>query len=193
MNNILIIDTETSGLPITLGFNKYHSPKKVKYYENSRLIEIAYIIFDKNGKKLKEVSSLIKPLNFEINNSQFHGITHKLASETGISLIDALKDLDEDLTDVNTIVAHNINFDLNIISSECYREKLADLVDKINLKKKECTMKLGRELMKQYKSPKMIELYEYLFKKKISQEHRALSDVVICAQCYFKINNITIN
>jgi DNA polymerase III epsilon subunit-like protein len=187
MRNILIIDTETTGLPITIGFDKYYSPKITKYYEKSRLIEIAYIICDEKKNKIKEVSNLIKPLDFEINNSQFHGITQKIANDSGIDLSDALNYLDEDLNNIDTIVAHNKNFDLNIILSECYRQNNIELADKILSKNTECTMKLGKEIMKQYKSPKMVELYKFLFKKEVLQEHRALSDVIICADCYFKM------
>src|SRR5690348_2096127 len=58
--NKLFFDTETNGLPITKGFDKYYSARETKYYDNSRLLEIGYIIYNNKNKKIKEVCHLIK-------------------------------------------------------------------------------------------------------------------------------------
>ena len=186
-SNILVIDTETTGLPITIGFDKYYSPKELKYYDNSRLIELAYIIYSENGHIIKEVCHLIKPNNFEINNSQFHGITNEMVSQNGIDINKAIDELNKDLDTVNKIVAHNINFDIHILLSECYRMNKDKIANKIEITKKDCTMKMGKFFMKQYRSPKLVDLYKFIFKKNVIQEHRALSDVVLCAECYFQM------
>lgn len=191
--NKMFIDTETIGLPITKGFDNYYSPRETKYYDNSRMIEIGYILYNSKNEKIKEVSNLIKPNNFEIGNSKFHGITNEKAFKEGKNLEDVLTELNNDLLSCDTIIAHNIGFDINIILAEAYRVKNKDLIKSIKLKKKECTMKISQQLMNVYKSPKLIETYEFLFKKKIKQDHRALSDVIICADCYYKIKNIVQN
>ena len=189
----IFIDTETNGLPITKGFNNYYSPREIKYYNNSRMIEIGYLIYNNKNEKIKEVSRLIKPDNFIIENSQFHGITYEKASKEGEKIEDVLVELYNELLLCDTIIAHNINFDINIILSEAYRLKNIDLIKNIKSKKHTCTMKLSQQLMNVYKSPKLIETYEFLFKKKIKQDHRALSDVIICANCYYKITSIAEN
>ena len=48
-------------------------------------------------------------------------------------------------------------------------------------------MEIGKKFMKLNKSPKLIELYKFLFNKEFIQEHRALSDCVACADCYFSM------
>ncbi len=183
----IFIDTETTGLPITKGFNNYHHPKFLKYYEGSRLIELAYIIYDSNGVKLKEVENLVIPENFKIENSKIHGITEEICIKNGKHIDAVLNEFLEDLNGVDTIIAHNTIFDIHIILSECFRRKYYSLINKIQATNKEDTMVLGKSIMKKDKYPKLTELYEYLYKEKFNQEHRALSDVIHCAKCYYKI------
>ena len=44
-----------------------------------------------------------------------------------------------------------------------------------------------------YKIPKLSELYEFLFKETFEGAHNAEADVTATARCYFKIHNIDIN
>ena len=186
--NKLFIDTETTGLPKMKGFNKYYSPSLLNYYDNARIIEIGYVIFSNDNIKIKEVNVLIKPDNFIISNTPIHGITTEEAINKGTDIKIVLLELEKDLENVDTIIAHNISFDINIIFSECYRIKNTNLIEKFKLKNYICTMKLGQSFMKCKKYPKLIELHKYLFNNDIVQNHRALSDVIICYECYFEIN-----
>jgi DNA polymerase-3 subunit alpha len=184
-DNKIFIDTETSGLPITIGFNNYYNPKKIKYYNNSRVIELGYIVCDKNNNIIKQKSSLIIPNEYDIKNSDIHGITTDEVIKNGKDIQIVLSEFYNDLITCNTIISHNILFDINVLMSECYRNKCYDLFEEIKNVKKECTMYLGKKNMKSFKSPKLEELYEYLFNKKIKIEHRALSDAIICKECYY--------
>jgi DNA polymerase-3 subunit alpha len=186
----LVLDTETTGIPITKGFNKYYDPSDIKYYNGSRLIELAYIIYDKDDNIIKEFSSLVKPDNFVITNSHIHGIVQEDALTNGNLLSIVMNELYRDMDMVDTLVAHNMLFDINILLSESYRMNNLDLVNKLKSKKKSCTMLVGQRAMKLYKFPKLIELYKFLYNKPVTQIHRALSDVIICADCYKKIKNI---
>ena len=189
MSNIIVIDTETTGLPKTKGFNNYHDPKYSQYYDSSRLIEIGYIIFNNKGEKIKSNSFLIKPNKFLIKNTFIHGITHKDAVTNGIELNEGLNILNEDLNNIKTIVAHNILFDINIILSEAYRCNNNTLIDNIKDKELECSMKLGKDVLKLSRFPKLTLLYKTLFNKEVVQDHRALSDCILCSECYFKLKN----
>lgn len=188
MSKTLFLDTETTGLPTTKGWGNYYNPSLTSYYDTSRLIEIAYIIYDSEKNIVKSIDYIIKPCGFEITNSKFHGITTHDAIEQGMYLSDVLKEFESDLDDVGTIVAHNINFDMNIILSECYRMKNIDIVKKIGMIERECTMEIGKTYMKSQKYPKLVDLYKHIFNKTIEQKHRALSDTQICADCYYKMN-----
>ena len=189
VKNNLFLDIETSGLPQQLGYNKYYPPHELLRYNSSRIIELGYIIADDYGTVLKKYESLVIPDNFTITNSRFHGITDKMCKEKGLTMIQNLKNMLKDMLkyNVNKIVSHNINFDINILLSECVRKNNNKLLLEINECKLECTMYLGQKYMNYYKSPKLIELYEYLFKKKFNQKHRALDDVNACMECYYKM------
>jgi len=185
--NTIFIDVETSGLPSFRGFNNYHHPSKLFYYKDARMIELAYIIYDCNNKLVKKVEKLIKPVDYTIENSQFHGITTEMALEKGEDISTVLDQFYKDLDNVDTIIAHNINFDKNIILSECYRQKKKNLIKHFESIERICTMDLGKTYMNSRKYPKLTELYEHIFGQPIVQEHRALSDTQICADCYHEM------
>ncbi len=188
-DNVLIFDIETTGLPQCISFNNYYDPRETKYYDNSRMIELGYIICSRNGILIKEVDNLIKPDNFSINNSNIHGITNVMANGFGKDIKTVLNDLQKDLKNVSTIIAHNINFDYSILLSECYRyfdinhTIITDIISKHQI----CTMKMGKDFLNTYKFPKLIDLHKHLFNRDIKQEHRALSDVKLCAECYYRM------
>ncbi len=185
--NKIFIDTETTGLPTLISYNRYYPYYQLEYYNKSRIIELGYMVYDSNNNKIKEFNKLIRPNNFEITNTEIHGITNEQAINEGINIIDALKELEEDLKYTDTIIAHNINFDINIILSEASRAKCSKLVESIHKKVKKCTFKIAQEIYK--KNFKLVNLYSHLFNKNIEQEHRALSDVKILVDCYFELHN----
>lgn len=184
---ILFLDTETTGLPDRIGFDNYYKPSLVEKYNNSRIIELAYVIVE-DGKIVKKVSNLIKPDNFKIENSNIHGIDQTKAQEEGIDISIVLNEFELDIKQVNCIIAHNLLFDINILLSECYRYGKEDLINIINNVNKQCTMIQGKVKLNQYKYPKLIDLYKYYFNIEPVQEHRALSDTMLCIDCYFKMN-----
>jgi DNA polymerase-3 subunit epsilon len=185
--NKIFIDTETTGLPIMIGYNRYNPYYQLEYYNTSRIIELGYMVYDSNNNKIKEFNKLIKPNNFEITNSDIHGITNEQAMNEGIDIIDALTELEEDLKNADTLIAHNINFDLNIILSEASRAKCTKLVESLHKKVKKCTFKLAQNIYK--KNFRLVNLYSHLFNKEIIQEHRALSDVKILVDCYLELHD----
>jgi DNA polymerase-3 subunit epsilon len=176
---IIVLDTETTGFP------NGRDPKDWEKFNSARLIELGYIVYDSTGKKIKEYDSLVKPDNWTITNTFVHGITQSDVIANGKSINDVLVELSKDLDQVGAFVCHNINFDMDIILAESYRAKQMELVGKIESKRKICTMELGKKFMKISKRPKLVELYKFLFKKEFKQEHRALSDCVACADCFY--------
>jgi DNA polymerase III epsilon subunit-like protein len=188
--NIMVLDTETTGLPILRSYNNYHCPSFTQYYNNSRIIEIGYIIYSETGEEILKRNFLIKPKNFEIKNSDIHGITNEMVNTDGININDMFMFFEDDLKTVKTMVCHNIKFDYNVLLSECYRYKKYILIDKIKNLDKECTMLMGKVFLKQKKNPKLQILYSHFNKDiEIIQTHRALDDSIMCANCYFNIKN----
>lgn len=183
--NIMILDTETTGLPIVKRFGVYYNPKELQYYENSRMIELGYSIYSVDRIKMSDTCNLVKPDSFTITNQYIHGITHNVAETKGLPINTVLNLLNKDIDSIGAIVGHNIMFDITIILSECYRYGFLKLIDKILQKEIICTMKLGKQYLKIPRSPSLAVLYRTLFKKYILQNHRALDDVNLCAECYF--------
>ena len=181
------MDIETSGLPITGGFNKYYPFSQTAYYDESRIIELAYIITNSGGNVVLSHSVLIKPDGFKIENSHIHGIKHEDAEREGVSIKEALLKFGEDLKRFNCdkLVCHNINFDKNVLLSETWRNDVVNVTHTLLCLSEICTMDMGKKLMKVRKCPKLVELYHYLFKETVIQNHRALDDVKLCMKCYF--------
>lgn len=178
---LMVLDTETTGFPLS------RDPSNYNLFNCARLIELGYIIYDVAGTKLKEIDSLVKPNNFSIGNSHIHGITQQDAITNGKSIGQVLSELDSDLDNIDGFVCHNISFDMDIILAEAYRAKNTNLIKKIESKKRICTMEIGKKFMGLNKKPKLVNLYKFLFNEEFEQEHRALSDCVACAKCYFEM------
>jgi DNA polymerase III epsilon subunit-like protein len=115
---------------------------------------------DDSAEPTLKKSIIIKPEGFTILNSHIHGITHDYASSEGINIEEALDILYADFKSAEFVVAHNANFDVNILLSECFRHDKIDLYDMINKLNIICTMKTGKAHMHYYKYPKLVELYE---------------------------------
>ena len=133
---------------------------------------------------------VLTDLHFTIKNSHIHGITTEKAIAEGVDVRHALDTLYKDLQTVEKMICHNINFDKHILLSECYREyrNEVDIIKQIKQIKKDCTMEIGKTKFNLNKPPKLVELYKQIFDKEPKQEHRALSDVYLCYDCYFNIH-----
>jgi DNA polymerase III epsilon subunit-like protein len=186
----MFLDTETTGIPIQKSYDKYFEPHMISFYNSARMIELGYLITDDVGNIIKEQSFLIKPNGFLIKNSNIHGITTEKAANEGVDVRHALDTLFADLQTVEQLICHNTNFDKHILLSECYREykNEVDIIKIIKKIKKECTMEIGKARFNLIKPPKLVELYKQIFDQEPKQEHRALSDVYLCYDCYFNIN-----
>ena len=193
-DNIIVIDTETTGLPIQTKYRGFFTPSNYSKYNTSRLIEVGYFIYSKAGNVITKRDMLIIPDNFRIENTEIHGISHEDAEKNGVPLAIALAQLAEDLGSCNTVVAHNLQFDFNVILAECYRilanganSTARGVVDKMTSMNKVCTIQLAKDKLKRDKRMKLIHLYEELKGVKWEQQHRAEDDARVCAECYWHL------
>lgn len=197
-DNIIVLDTETTGLPV---FTKYHGffvPSNYSKYNTARVIEIGYYIYNKMGDIICKKDMLIVPNGFKIENTEIHGIKHEDAVNNGIPLEIALEQLCNDLDKCNTFVAHNIQFDFNVILAECYRLLAMGtnfiargVVNKMGSMKKICTIQLAKDKLKIEKKMKLIHLYKYLKDIDWEQQHRAEDDARVCGECYWHLIKMT--
>ena len=183
----LVVDTETTGLPVLTSKRNYYSYKNHESYDGSRMLELAYVIYDDEKNIVVERSNLVKT-DVRITNDDIHGITNKKIDKEGIDINDIFDLFVDDTANKEiVIVAHNIRFDTNIILSEAHRNKRNDVIDKINGSEQICTCVLGMTTLKLQCHIKLVVLYRKLFQISVVQEHRALSDVKLCADCYFEL------
>ena len=181
----IIFDTETTGLPICFEYGSFPNYKDLDKYRFARVVQVSYIITDDFYNKLEEADYIIKTDNFSIDNSQFHGITNEISHEKGISFLEFAQMFSNSLDFVDKIIAHNINFDINVIRSELYRYNLFDIIVKIDSKRVICTMKLCKTLVNakfkynnSVKDPSLKELFEFITGEKIENQHNSLYDVL---------------
>jgi DNA polymerase III epsilon subunit-like protein len=190
--SILVLDLETTGLPGREN-GRLCSYDNINKYNSCRIVQISIGIFNNDGKELEVVDYLVKPLGFIIENSQFHGVTQERALEEGVTiktLISYIKKIYK--SGVRLIVAHNIEFDVNVLLSELMRAGTPKLAHAIYKIPKYCTMQYGIEITKlkpylygSYKYPKLCELYKHLFDEDVKNQHDAFYDMKNTARCYF--------
>lgn len=181
----LFFDTETTGLP-----QNYNAP--IEDLNNwPRLVQLAWLIYDKNGEKLDSKNFIIKPEEFIIpeQSSRVHGITTERALSEGVDLKETLLNFAEAVRESQIIVAHNMSFDEKIIGAEFLRKKiLHDLFTTIRVcTKEEATDYCQLPGYYGYKWPRLDELHIKLFGKNFEGAHDALADVEACARCFFEL------
>jgi len=181
----LFFDTETTGLP-----KNWKAP--VTDLNNwPRMIQVAWILCDSEGKRISEKEYIIKPENFTIPKaaSNVHGITTEKAIKEGVDLEPVLKEFNELVAQSNYIVAHNISFDEKIIGAELLRKSVESDFDK---KPKLCTMQASTNYCKipgQYgfKWPKLSELHIKLFGVDFEGAHDAFADIDATEKCFWEL------
>ncbi|RJP92462.1 MAG: 3'-5' exonuclease [Desulfobacteraceae bacterium] len=184
----LFFDTETTGIP-----KDYNAPvSDIKNWP--RLVQIAWLVTDKNGNEIKSAEYIIKPNGFSIPEevAKIHGITNELASRSGVDLKPVLEEITIDISTAMVLVAHNMKFDEKILGAEFLRMGYLNHIDE---KPRKCTMQSSTNFCQipgpyGNKWPKLQELYKKLFREDFDNAHNALADVRACSKCYFELRRI---
>ena len=116
---VLVLDTETTGL----AYSRNVTAETYEKWDKARLVQIAWELYNPSKECIQKKCYIIKPDNFEIPEVvvNIHGISTERAHNEGIPLIDVIKKLHVILNNNPVLVAHNIQFDNDIILSELYR------------------------------------------------------------------------
>ena len=185
----LVYDLETTGLPMfnTKGKYRFFNFRWLNKYDSSRIVSISWILFDNFGKILKQEYHIMRPLDFDIDNTskavEIHGITQEIAQEKGVTWHYVYDKFFHDLKKSHSIVAHNLQFDFSVMLSEMHRYGKQEGIDEMFEKRRLCTLQLGRVAMKQTKAPKLSELYKFLHNEELTNAHDALHDTLHCCKC----------
>lgn len=202
---ILVFDTETTGLP-----EKFSNWKQVEKYPH--LIQLSYILYDTDKYEILKKSDVyvnqLKNEKFNLTEeaTKIHGITQDKLINDGKSIEETLLDFEDILKKTDVLVAHNLDFDMNMIACEYWRtfkKSIFEIEDCVpDLENRFCTMYHGRKITKilrtnektgnkYYKMPKLTELYESLFRRKVKQEflHDSNYDTYLCLKSFLKMND----
>lgn len=191
--NTLFFDTETTGL-YPSDMKKTLPSKKTwkKWRTECKLIQLGYEIRDSENNVIVKECHIIQPVGFTIPDrvTAIHGITTDGAISDGKNVRDVLNEFFNNIHthNVNTVVAHNMFFDEGVILAELYACGLDNLIKNWSCLKKNCTMRIGSGSGKWLT---LSELYIKLFGDipSGSKLHDASTDVTLCADIWWKLNN----
>jgi DNA polymerase-3 subunit alpha len=183
----LIFDTETTGLP-----KRDNAP--LEELDNwPRLVQLAWQMHDLSGKFLNARNYIIKPEGFTIPYAaeKLHGISTEKALADGHDLKTVLSEFAGDISHSTLLIAHNIEFDINIVASEFLRNGIEnDFLQKKKLCTKIestdfCAIPGGRG--GKFKWPNLAELHFKLFQEGFSNAHNATADVEATTRCFLEL------
>jgi len=209
-NRALIFDVETTGLLPIKG-------QQVPVQDYPYIIQLSFVVVNLLTKtvELQKNFYVNIPNDVEIAEkiTELTGITKKMCTTMGVSIIYALNELYQAYNTCDVIVAHNHEFDSQMVKLEIYRnrailQKANDTVECLNLfnikydnifnMQHVCTMKStvdicniltekpGGEPYKKW--PTLSELYKHLFNETPTGLHNSMVDTLVCMRCYLKLN-----
>ena len=193
---ILVFDTETTGLPKKV----WRKGKAVTVYP--RMVQLAWILYDADKQKmLGEHNYIIRlPDGMLIpeQSTAIHNITNEMMFEQGVDIQEAFSMFRIHLEKADYIVAHNIDFDTNVLVQEFERNGYTNLFDIVPKSIHYCTMKEGTQLCNilrrnpvsgklMPKWPTLNELHKCLFNTSLDNLHDAYHDVLVCLRCFYKM------
>lgn len=157
MTKILFFDTETTGLP-----TRRASPLTSKYVW-PEIVSISWQLYEDKNLVSKE-TFIIKPDGWAIPPAsiKFHGITNEYAKQNGSPIIDIMKHFKKIIIESDFIVAHNMDFDKNVIF-HAFKWRVGENPLLFWDEKKEvCSMVMAKnELKIPSKYPKPNDLYSF--------------------------------
>lgn len=181
----LFVDTETAGLP-----KRWKAPAS-EVNNWPRLVQIAWLLYDKKGTLIKAEDAIIIPVGFTIPRKTIaiHGISTTRAKKEGKDLKEVLRAFVTDLDKATYFVAHNLSFDERVIGAELIRNGISSSLGR---KKRICTMKSTTKFCRipgayGYKWPTLSELYYAIFETDFDEAHNAKADIEATAKCFWAL------
>ena len=170
--NFMVLDTETADL-------------------NGDIIQLAYIIVDKDMNIIKKVSKYIKDRIPSNETILIHHITIDKLRNEGKDFYEVMNKFINDLENVNYIVGHNIGYDIRVILSNLRKFELKIITNDVlnnnlfnDIAIKDTYSMSGKSLG---------NLHMEIFNKPIDGAHDALYDVIATFDCYKYLINSKLN
>lgn len=219
-NYVLVFDVETSGLLPKK--NQQALSRQLTINDYPHIIQFSFILYDVNTNNIVSCyDSLINiPEHVIIPEivSELTGIQSYMCHYKGDSIVNALIEFEQAYKQCKCIVAHNMDFDMEMIFVEIERNRLEisqrasqcftlfqPVYERINNIERYCTMRKGTNMCNiitpgldgkppRKKWPKLSELYSFLFNgEKAEGLHNSLIDVMVCLKCFLKMKGYDMN
>ena len=149
------------------------------------------------GNLIEAQDYLVKPEGFNIpyDAEQIHGISTELAEKNGIPLSDVLEKFNVALSKTQFVVGQNVDFDLNIMGCEFYRESTATTLNELPVldtctEKTALLCKIPGGRGGKFKLPTLTELHNHLFGTAFAEAHNATADVEATTRCFLELIRI---
>lgn len=192
----IVFDLETTGLPERArkaSGSEYYSPSMLDKYEKARIVQIAYIGINHNFDKICQGEYKVKNVDL-LDSTKYHGITYDILEREGISFDNIVEGIKEHFTDCEGFIAHNAEFDMNILRSELIRRQYIEFANVLYNKQLICSMKtfmnnVGIHNKYGIKYPSLTELYKFTFGQDtiIENAHDAMVDTLALVECLKQI------
>jgi DNA polymerase-3 subunit epsilon len=215
----LVFDTETTGL---IPRKPKNSLDPIPLTEYPHITQLSFVLYDLTNHNLISIYDSYVKINENVVISEFSKnltkITHEICQTKGRDIVDVLIDFYEAYKYADYIIAHNIDFDEEMILIELKRNHQEILIrypvcftlfnktyERIANVQRFCTMRKGINLCNilttseegkppRKKWPKLIELHQKLFNgESVEGLHDSMVDVMTCLKCYIKMKEIGIN
>ena len=116
---VMVFDTETTGLPQT----KILNPDTFDLWPH--IVQFSYILFDLSDNDIVRTKDYIvklpKSISIPEESTNIHGITNQMSIKKGEPIERLLKEFFYYLREVDLIIGHNINFDIDMVKVELLR------------------------------------------------------------------------
>lgn len=191
---ILFFDTETTGFP--------HTTKPIDHPDQPHIVELAAELCSDDGKPVAGFSLIIDPgvetgVHIPSKVAEIHGIDDEKAWRLGVPPVFALEAFLQLLMRADEVVAHNLDFDEQMMEIAFARYRLARAAGRVlGGQTKFCTMKSTTDICKLpsprggYKWPKLTECMQHFFGEEHINAHSALADTSACRRVYFHLKSI---
>jgi DNA polymerase-3 subunit epsilon len=183
---ILFTDTETTGF--------YRSSLPPEHPSQPHIVQIAAILCDDDANDIMSFSAIIDPgVPIRDEVAKIHGITEAKARKFGMLLWQAMGLFSHLYRRADLVVAHNAQFDLNMLNVSWLRSDLAKPQDReifctINMPPTERMKAAG---FNKPKAPKLSECIKHFFGEELDGAHDAMVDVIACKRIYFHMKGLS--